>query len=140
MEIKNFKGSFIEQLRNAQKITERTREYTVGENGKEISITLIPMESSDVAAFTKKLDKSDKQIDKMLESAREIISLYVKQIRDIDDSELEELGVSSKNELINSYFNFNNQSLIMKAIMDFSGESKKEEIDEVFDMADTLKN
>lgn len=140
MRIKNSSASFIDQLRNAQKLVERTEEYEVEENGNPIKVDIIPLKDTDVAKYTKILDKTGNDIEKVLEVSRSVISSNVKQIRDISEDELADLGVPSKNDLISAYFNYNNQTLIMKAIMDFSSKVKDNEADEIMALSEDLKN
>ena len=140
MKLKESNASFVEQLRNAQKLSERTREYEIEENGKVITIDLIPLNDSDIVKLTKQLDKADENSEKLLELAQGVISKNVRQIRDAEDEELNTLGVDTKYELISAYFNFKNQVKIMGAVMKFSSEAKDDEVDETFRTAEELKN
>jgi len=138
---KNNTISFIQQLREAQKIDEREREFIVEENGKEININIIPMNSIALTQYTKEIggiDQDDRE--KLMNATCDLLSRYVKDFRDISRDDLESLGVADINDLINSYFNFKNQSVIMGEILSYSNESREKQVDEIFEQAEDLKN
>ena len=131
---------FAEQLLAAGRIKDRRREYTIEEDGKEVTFTLVPMEAAEVAEYIQKAKEDAGNTGKHFAAACDVVVKHVKEFADMSQAELEAIGELSKWDMVNKFISYNNQVLIARAVMEFSGQAKREQMDGFGALTELLVN
>ena len=117
---------FVEQLLAAGRIKDRSKPFTIEEDGREVTFTLVPMKDSEVIEYLESLKEGENKTDGQLIAARNAIVKYVKEFAEMDQRALDVLGELSKWDAVSQFISYGNQFLIARAIMDYSDQAKKD--------------
>ena len=130
--------SFIDSFRKSQALQAKPKEITVMNRGEEVTLEITALSSMEIMGLG--LERRAKDSKKYSEFVMEMLSKHVVWIADLTDLDFAELGVSDAVEIADTYFDTVAATKAFLEILSYSPTAKDEDVDEILEVAESLKN
>ena len=130
--------SFIDSFRKSQALQAKPKEITVMNRCEEVTLEITALSSMEIMGLG--LERRAKDSKKYSEFVMEMLSKHVVWIADLTDLDFAELGVSDAVEIADTYFDTVAATKAFLEILSYSPTAKDEDVDEILEVAESLKN